>query len=89
MSVETSQACRENASYFSEKCRQCQFPCLKPATEQIRQKNEGRSAFRTLSLIGWGVIAAATAAAIGDYPHIASALSVFGAAAILTNMFRQ
>lgn len=89
MSLETSQACRENASYFSEKCRQCRFLCLKPITGQLRQESEGAGKRGMLSIIGWGVIAAATAAAIGDYPHVASILSIFGAAAILANMFRQ
>lgn len=89
MSLETSQACRENASYFSEKCRACRFICLQPANGQIHQDREGSRKSGMLSIIGWGVIAAATAAAIGDYPQVASALTLIGAAAILAHMFRQ
>jgi len=89
MSLETSQACRENASYFSEKCRQCRFLCLKPATDQIREDSEGHRKSGKLSIIGWSVIAIATVAAVGDYPNAASWLTIFGAAAILANMFRQ
>lgn len=88
-SSEASQACNESASYFSDKCRQCGFGCLESAAAKLPKEYQPDRKFRFMNIIGWGGIAVASVVLFDGHSHLASVLTILGAGAILTSMFRE
>ena len=79
------QPCTENPSYFSEKCNECRFTCLK--------ENSGRPDAGTpksgLSMPGVAGVLAGAAASVAGYPVASAGLTILGATAIIAKILRK
>lgn len=80
-------SCTDTPSYFSEKCGQCRFACLKDNSDpEETGSGEPRS---SLSMPGMVAIIAGAAASVAGYSVISAGLTVMGAAAIITRIIRK
>jgi hypothetical protein len=80
------QSCTDTPSYFSEKCSQCRFSCLKDSDHAHSDAGAPRS---SLSIPGIAAVAMGAAASVAGYSEISAALTVMGAAAIIIRIVRK
>jgi hypothetical protein len=89
MPTTSFQTCTESVSYFSEKCSQCRFACLKETPEQSPKHPDAAANRSSLSLVGAGAVIAGAAASIAGYPVFAAALTILGAIAVIEKIVRR
>jgi hypothetical protein len=80
------QNCNDVPSYFSEKCSECSFACLKGSKD--RPNADLESSPGTLSLPGFAAVIAGGAASVAGYPEASAVLAVAGAAAIVIKIIK-
>lgn len=81
------QGCTDSPSYFSEKCSQCRFACLKDS--DVHPENHSSAPHSSLSIPGIAAVAAGAAASVAGYSEVSAALTVMGAAAIIIRIVRK
>lgn len=81
------QSCTDDPSYFSEKCSQCRFACLKDS--DARPESDSGAPRSTLSIPGVAALVAGAAASIAGYSEVSAGLTVMGAAAIIIRIVRK
>lgn len=81
------QGCTDTPSYFSEKCSECSFACLKSGDNQLHDVDEVSRG--SLSIPGIAAVAAGAVASIAGYSDVSAALTVLGAASIVIRIARK
>ncbi|WP_420472633.1 hypothetical protein [Noviherbaspirillum sp. ST9] len=81
------QGCTDTPSYFSEKCSECSFACLKGGSKQMH--DDADTTRGTLSIPGIAAVAAGAVASIAGYSDVSAALTVMGAASIVIRIVRK
>lgn len=87
MQTASFRSCTENPSYFSEKCSQCRFTCLKDSDEH--PESDSGAPRSSLSIPGVAALVAGAAASIAGYSEVSAGLTVMGAAAIIIRIVRK
>jgi hypothetical protein len=80
-------SCTDNPSYFSEKCSQCGFACIKG--ERNQAQTDDIAPRSSLSIPGIAAVAVGAAASLAGYAELSAALTVMGAAAIIIRIVRK
>jgi hypothetical protein len=83
MSTSPPQSCTESASYFSEKCSQCRFSCLKGTNGSLQKQAENGNG---LSVIGTAAVSVGAIASLTGYSSTAAGLTIIGAVAIIAKL---
>ena len=87
MQTVSFQSCTDNPSYFSEKCSQCRFACLKGSSEQAPATTSASRS--SLSIPGLAAVIMGAVTSVAGYSVISAGLSVLGAAAIISRIIRK